>query len=277
MGHILVTGGTGKTGRRVVADLRGRQIPCVAASRSSSGVGEVTFDWSDPVTWEYAIRDVDAAYLIAPMGVSDPASLMIQFIEVARLEGVRRFVLLSASILPAGSPAMGQVHQFLQSSGAEWAVLRPSWFMENFTEGIHRRTIQEEHAIYTAAGHGRVPFISADDIASAAVTTLTSVEPSNTDFVLTGSQILSYDDVARRISEVIDSPITHFPLTFDELVARHRSQGLSQQHAQTLAFMDLTIADGAEDRTTPDLGQLTGNPPLSFDEFTVRNAEMWRP
>jgi len=51
MGHILVTGGTGKTGRRVVADLRGRQIPCVAASRSSSGVGEVTFDWSDPVTW----------------------------------------------------------------------------------------------------------------------------------------------------------------------------------------------------------------------------------
>jgi uncharacterized protein YbjT (DUF2867 family) len=79
MGHILVTGGTGKTGRRVVADLRGRQIPCVAASRSSSGVGEVTFDWSDPVTWEYAIRDVDAAYLVAPMGASDPASLMIQF------------------------------------------------------------------------------------------------------------------------------------------------------------------------------------------------------
>jgi uncharacterized protein YbjT (DUF2867 family) len=135
MGHILVTGGTGKTGRRVVADLRGRHIPCVAASRSASGVGEVTFDWSDPVTWEYAIRDVDAAYLIAPMGMSDPASLMIQFIEVARLEGVRRFVLLSASILPAGGPAMGQVHQFLQSSGAEWAVLRPSWFMENDSGG----------------------------------------------------------------------------------------------------------------------------------------------
>jgi len=124
MGHILVTGGTGKTGRRVVADLRGRQIPCVAASRSSSGVGEVTFDWSDPVTWEYAIRDVDAAYLVAPMGASDPASLMIQFIEVARLAGVRRFVLLSASLLPAGGPAMGQVHQFLQSSGTEWVLAR---------------------------------------------------------------------------------------------------------------------------------------------------------
>jgi len=122
----------------------------------------------------------------------------------------------------------------------------------------------------------RVPFISADDIASAAVTTLTSVEPSNTDFVLTGSQILSYDDVARRISEVIDSTITHFALTFDELVARTLTGSKRTARPDTrLHGLDHCRRCGGPHHAGS--GSADRNPPLSFDEFTVRNAEMWRP
>jgi hypothetical protein len=80
---------------------------------------------------------------------------------------------------------------------------------------------------------------------------------------------LTYDDVARRISALVKRPITHVRLTFEELTARRQQRGLAELHAQTLALMDLAIADGAEDRTTDDLAELTGRTPHTFDQFVV--------
>lgn len=71
---------------------------------------------------------------------------------MALSSGVRRFVLLSASSLEAGGPMMGQVHAYLQSMAPEWAVLRPSWFMQNFSEQQRLATIRDEGAIYSATG-----------------------------------------------------------------------------------------------------------------------------
>jgi len=273
-GRALITGATGKTGRRLLALLDERSVPAKAASRTPPA-GGIHFDWEDRTTWDAALDEVRSIYLVAPMGVDDAVSHMIAFIETAISRGVARFVLLSASLLDAGGPAMGQVHQWLLTSGAEWAVLRPSWFMENFSEGPHCVTIRDERAIYTAAGHGRVPFISAHDIAGAAATALTALVPPQADYVLTGPELLNYDEVAQRIGGVIGETITHYSLTFDELVARHVANGLSEPHAQTLAFMDLTIADGAEERITTGLAQLLAEPPVTFDQFVAHDASLW--
>ncbi len=54
----------------------------------------------------------------------------IRFVDVARSQGVRRFVLLSASIIEQGGEAMGKTHEYLASlRGIEYSVLRPTWFM----------------------------------------------------------------------------------------------------------------------------------------------------
>jgi festuclavine dehydrogenase len=88
--------------------------------------------------------------------------------------------------------------------------------------------------------------------------------------------LLSYDEVAQRISAVIGETITHYSLTFDELVARHIANGLSEPYAQTLSFMDLIIADGAEDRITDGLAQLVDEPPVTFLQFVSHNASVWK-
>ncbi|HEY0616192.1 MAG TPA: NmrA family protein, partial [Kribbella sp.] len=56
---ILILGGKGKTGRRVVEQLTARQVPVRLASRSS----EQRFDWYDDTTWSAAIDGIDTAYL----------------------------------------------------------------------------------------------------------------------------------------------------------------------------------------------------------------------
>jgi ergot alkaloid biosynthesis protein len=274
--RVLVTGATGKTGRRLMALLRDSGTPALAASRQVAD-DRVLFDWTDRSTWEGALHDVRTVYLVAPMAAGDPASLMIEFIEAATSLGAVRFVLLSASVLEAGGPAMGLVHQWLSESDAEWAVLRPSWFMENLSEGPHCATIRDERAIYTATGHGRVPFISAQDIARAAAAALTAQNSPHSDFVLTGPELLSYDEVAQRISGAIGETVTHHSLTFDEIVARQVANGLSEPHAQTLALGDLVIAENAEDRRTTGLAQLVSEPPVTFDQFVAENTRLWSP
>ena len=56
---ILVTGGTGKTGRRVAERLNARGVPVRIGSRS----GEPPFDWEDRGTWGPALRGTSAAYV----------------------------------------------------------------------------------------------------------------------------------------------------------------------------------------------------------------------
>jgi festuclavine dehydrogenase len=57
-------------------------------------------------------------------------SRLNNFIDVARSNGVRRFVLLSASNIEKGGPEMGKAHEFLAGlREIEYVVLRPTWFM----------------------------------------------------------------------------------------------------------------------------------------------------
>jgi len=197
----LVLGATGTTGSRVVSRLAARGRHVKAASRRAthmSGAQAVRFDWYDPATFEEALSGADLLYLLPPLGSAVPEATMLPFLEQARAAGVRRAVLLSSSAIPAGGPAMGQVHQVLPDLFTEWAVLRPSWFMQNFTgDHMHARRIRDGGAILTATGEGRVAFVDADDIAAVAVHALTDAEAPNTDLIITGPEALSYADVAR--------------------------------------------------------------------------------
>ena len=59
MTTVLVTNGTGKTGRRVGQRLRGLGVPVRLGSRS----GETVFDWADQRTWPAALDGATAAYV----------------------------------------------------------------------------------------------------------------------------------------------------------------------------------------------------------------------
>lgn len=55
--------------------------------------------------------------------------------------------------------------------------------------------INEKDKIYSAAGDGKIPFISADDIARVAFHALTDQKPHNTEHLILGPELLTYDNV----------------------------------------------------------------------------------
>lgn len=273
---ILVTGGTGKTGRRVAEQLRAMGIaPCIA-TRSPKNENDVRFDWRDPSAFAGAFEDVRAVYLVAPTDTVDSLGAMQPGLEAALDAGVSRFVLLSASSLEEGGPMMGAVHAWLRTNALEWAVLRPTWFMQNFSEQQHRDPIRDESAIYTATGGGRIGFIDANDIAACATALLTAPAVENTGYILTGPEAISYDVVAGTLSNQLGRLITHHHLTVDSLTERHKSHGLPEEYAKTLAAMDGAIASGSEDRVTDHVLELTGRAPTSISEFVRMNLGAWQ-
>ncbi|MFJ3881656.1 NAD(P)H-binding protein [Streptomyces sp. NPDC090077] len=262
-GTTLVIGATGTTGSRTCAQLAAAGHAVRAAGRRATpvpGAEPVAFDWYDPRTHAAALAGIDRVYVIPPVGDPDPAAAVLPFLRRARAAGVRRAVLLSASSIEEGGPAVGQVHAALPGIFDEWAVLRPSWFMQNFTGGhLHAESIRTEGVIRTATGTGRVGFVDADDIAAVAVRALTDVRAPGTDLVLTGPEALGYDDVAAIAAEVTGRPVVHEPLSGAEL--RDRLAALMPaEFAALLAGMDRAIADGAEDRVTDSVRRLTGRP-----------------
>lgn len=277
---ILVTGGSGNTGAQVAKRLFERGHEPIVASRSETkpftDAVTVKFDWLDENTYSNALIGVEAVYLVAPAQVADPFPIMAKFIDIAKKLGVKRFVLLSASLIAKGGPAMGKVHQKLAEDGdVEWCVLRPSWFMQNFSKQQHLPTIKDEGKIYAATDDGKIAFIDSDDIAEVAVHALTVEKSYNNDFILTGPEALSYGQAADIIASAINKPVSHEKYTVDEMTQRWQGFGFDIDYAQMLSGMDAAIKTGLENRTTDSVFKLTGKVPTSLEEFVQKNAGVW--
>ncbi|MFD9965693.1 NmrA family NAD(P)-binding protein [Amycolatopsis sp. NPDC058986] len=267
MPDVLVLGATGTTGSRVLAGLRERGVKTRAATRKPVEPGQIRFDWTDRSTHADAVRDVHAVYLVAPIGVAEPLSLVEPFVADARTAGVRRVVLLSSSAVTEDTPGLGALQRLVRTEMPEWTVLRPSWFMQNFTgEHLVAQGVRDGE-IVTATGDARVAFVDAADIAAVAVRALTDGEPHNTDRVVTGPEALSYAETAEIIARHTGRPVRHRTVTPDEFAERLRNDGLPAEYAAMLAALDEYIERGAEDRVTQTVERVTGTPARSFRTF----------
>jgi uncharacterized protein YbjT (DUF2867 family) len=268
---VLVLGATGTTGSRVAAFLDQRHVPVRRATRNPATPGQVRFDWNDPDTHKRALDGVSAVYLVAPVGAVDPAHAVEPFLRQALELGVRRVVQLSSSALSEGAPGLGAVHHLVRSMMPEWTVLRPSWFMQNFTgEHLVAQGVRDGE-IVTATGTGRVGFIDADDIAAVAGHALTDAIPHNTDHILTGPQALNYADAADIVTRHVGHPVRHRPVSVDDYAVRLAAGGIPADFATVLAALDAGIACGAEDRVTTAVEDIIGRVPRAFEEFCARS------
>jgi len=271
MRTVLVTGGTGTTGSRVARGITAAQVKARVASRRAAAPGQVHFDWVDRATHAPALRGVEAAYLVAPVGVTDPAPLVQPFLEAAAAAGVRRLVLLSSSaVQESDQPGLGDLHRRVRTSGLEWAVLRPSWFMQNFT-GQHAASVAAGEVV-SATGSGRVGLIDAADIAAVAVRALLEETPHNTDLVLTGPQALDYAEIAETLTRAQGHRVVHRAVTPVALIRYLTSLGVPPEWSGVLAALDDDISRGEQNFITSTVADVIGRPPHSFADYLAEHT-----
>jgi uncharacterized protein YbjT (DUF2867 family) len=269
--RILVTGATGKTGRRLVSRLRKHDVVVSAASRTNRP-DHILFDWARSETRQPALAGVQALYLIAPDLVEDPSAEIGEFLEVAHQSGVRRVVAVSSLgvTFPAEPATSGRlrVEATVRASGLDWTILRPSGFYQNFSEGFFTPGVQAG-MVQTATATGKAAMIDADDIAAVAALALTEPGHEGQIHAITGPQAFSFPDAVDIIARTTGRSIGYAALEAAEFRSLMLGFGLPPLYADMIVRDQIAIRDGFAAEITDTVPRLTGRPAASFAEFAA--------
>jgi uncharacterized protein YbjT (DUF2867 family) len=274
---VLVLGGTGKVGRRLLPRLAERGVVARAASRHPGPDG-IAFDWSRRETHRPALTGVDAVFLVMPNMVADPSPLTGPFLEQAREAGTRRVVLLSSLgvALQAGAMAgFAKVEDQVRASDLAWTILQPSGFDQNFSEGFLLPAIREHGIIPAPTGDGRAPLVDANDVAAVAAVALTEQGHAKAEYAITGPEAITFAEAAAAISAAAGKPVVHQDIPRPALLDILQGHGAPADYAEMVVSTFDAIRNDEAAQVSPHVEQVTGHAATSFADFVDRSADVW--
>ncbi|KAL9591450.1 MAG: hypothetical protein Q9179_007712, partial [Wetmoreana sp. 5 TL-2023] len=145
----------------------------------------------------------------------------------------------------------------------------------NLSEAQHLPTIRDEGRLCSATGEGKLPWVSAEDIAAVAFRALTDEKSHDCDHLIVGPDLLSYGQLAEILTSVLGKPVTHVNCTEEEICKRFMSRGMSESYAKILSAMDTKIAQGARQVQSDAVKQVTGRKPKTFRVFAEEKKGVW--
>lgn len=241
-GRVLVTGGTGFIGSRIVGALaaRGKPVRCLVRGGESprDGVEAAKGDMTDGDSLRRAAEGCDVVvHLVAgKLGLPEEfqrkmAQATKNLIGAAKEAGVRRFVLMSSlgtdertAGLTAYSKAKWEAQQALQGSGLEWTVFKPS-FVFGVDGGMlpdFKKLARMPVIVVPGNGTRRLQPIWVDDVAAYYATSVDEPKAANRVFELGGPDAVTWNEFWQRLQAALGvrRPVMHVPMPMMRLQTR---------------------------------------------------------
>jgi uncharacterized protein YbjT (DUF2867 family) len=172
----------------------------------------VRFDYAEPATFVDALDGMRGLFLVAPPMDAEAPAKLIPFVERAKEAALDHVVFISALGVDQNEQAPLRVIELaLMDSGLQYTILRPNFFMENFSTGFIAPMIKHQRGIFLAAGDGKTSFISTADIADVAATAFSEARYGE-EYNLTGPEALDHSQVAKLIGDAIGREVTYHAL-----------------------------------------------------------------
>lgn len=267
----LVTGATGKTGRRVVQRLQALGHAVRLGSRSA----EPAFDWHRPETWAPVLRGVSAVYLCYQPDLAVPGALetVTGFTKAAAGAGVDRVVLLSGR----GEDAAQACEAAVRAVGLPTTVVRASWFAQNFSEGHFAEQIQAGQVAFPGGGVPE-PFIDVDDIADVVTAALTEDGHAGELYEVTGPRLLTFGEAVAEIGAAAGRAIEYHDIPGDVFHAGMLEAGMPEDLAGFLTWLATTVLDGRNAQVCDGVERALGRPARDFADYArhAAGAGIWR-
>ena len=278
---ILVIGATGNVGRPLVELLAGQGIAVKAATRhpetytAAPGVEAVAFDYARPDTWAAALDGVGRLFLLAQGAGNEPDHAMIPFLEQAQAAGVGYAVLMTAMGVDQTERGLRKVELHLMASGLGYTILRPNWFMQNFT-GYMGDMIRQQGGLYLPTGDGKNSLIDTRDIAAVAAAAFTEDGHAGKAYTLTGSESLNYAEAVAVLSGVAGRTIPFVAITEDDARKALVGAGWPPEDIDLMLYLYNGIRQGWYAAVAPDVSAVLGRPPITLRQFAEKHADAWR-
>jgi uncharacterized protein YbjT (DUF2867 family) len=281
--RILVTGATGQVGSAVIAALRQvdgivvragvRDTTSLAAKwHDKARVQPVAFDFTDPTSQDAALADCDSLFLLRPPQLTGDFG---DLIARARDQGVGHIVFLSVQgaqnnrLIPHH-----KIEQRLITSGVPYTLLRPAYFMQNFTSTLHDELVRR-HRIFLPAGHARFTLVDVDDIGRVAATVLTQAGTQHhaQAYTLTSQIPLTFEQMAEQLTAGLGTPISYESPNPWRFYRTLRHDGRERGLILVMLLLHILPRFTGTPPVTDTVAELTGQAPTEFAQFVEAHRE----
>ena len=291
---ILVTGAAGRVGAvgRTITELLLKQGKAVRAMVRSEderaqalrelGAEVVIGDLLDLDSMHRAIAGCDTMYF--GMSISDAyLTATVNTAAVAKHHGVKAFINMSQmtlsqmSITETTASPQHKLHwlaeQALNWSGLPVVHVRPTVLLDGFFLIFTADSVRQSNQIRLPFGEGKTSPIAAEDVARVVSALLADPQPHiGRIYNLTGPQSENMDFFAREYSKALGRTITFQDIPVGPWRDALLERGLPVHLVNHLATMADLHRAGRYDRISDDVLTLTGQQPLSVEEFVRKNA-----
>ncbi|NER17792.1 NmrA family NAD(P)-binding protein [Spongiivirga citrea] len=264
--NILVIGGTGKTGKRIVNQLEKLGHNVRIGSRSASP----SFDWHEPENWPNTLKGMDKVYITYQPDLAVPGArnAIEQLVAMAKSASVKKLVLLSGK----GEREAQLCEQVVINSGLDYTIVRASWFNQNFSENFLLEPILEG-VVALPQAEAQIPWVDTDDIAEVATKALTEDIHNGQIYELTGPRTLTFKDAVTEIAKVSGRNITFIPITIQEYGDGMRKANLPEDFVWLIEYLFTEVLGNPElSEVTNDIEKVLGRKPIDFSEYAQKAA-----
>ena len=263
--NILVIGGTGKTGRRVVEGLTQLGHNVRIGTRKSNPA----FDWDDPTTYAEALKGMDRAYIVyyPDLAVPGARDAITALTEGALKEGLEKVVLLSGK----GETEAEACEQIVATSGLNFTLVRASWFNQNFSEGAFLDFVLAGH-VALPMPEAEIPFVDAGDIADVVTKVLVDDTFNGETITVTGPRKMTFKEVVDTMAKGIGRDIRYQPISIDEFKEGMKGAGLPDSYIWLFGYLFKEVLGNADNQViSNDIERVLGRTATDFKEF-VKNT-----
>jgi len=284
---ILVTGSTGRIGREVVRELAALGAEFRALVRKNTdadklrnqGVETVLGDFTQPQSIQTALQGVERVFVLAPSSPMQ-AELEGALVDEAKNAGVKHIVKLS--VLGAGTQANSallkwhrQSEQKIEASGIAYTHLRPNAFHQNFVS-FYAPSIAADGMLYAPAEECKISWIDTRDIGAVAARVLTESGHEGNIYEITGSEALSYTQIAEKLSALVDKKVTYISVSDEDARQSMISFGAPDWYADGFVALYQFYRQGGGAVITDTVEQVTKTKPRSLDAYLQENAQAFK-
>jgi uncharacterized protein YbjT (DUF2867 family) len=276
---FLVTDVTGHVGRAVLAELANQPVAVRALLQEpvdlpvkAPNIEAVRPDPDDPGSLQRAFEGVEAAFLAS--GYSPHiAENHLKMANAAKAAGVRRFVQLSGV---GANPQMCCARMLRWLGQAESGVaacpdvavtrLRPAYMLQLLFE--FAPTIAQQGLIAGPFRSNAWSWVDARDVAAVAVAALKDPSHAGRIYTVTGSESLSFPQIADRLSHILGKPVRYHDITANEARGWLQGKGLSPVMIEAkLEYWDACASNMLNVPPNTVVQDVTGHPPRTLEEF----------
>jgi uncharacterized protein YbjT (DUF2867 family) len=265
--NILVIGGTGKTGRRVVEHLQKKGIEPRIGSRNSLP----SFDWDHKETWIEALSGIEKIYVTYYPDLAVPgAKESIQSLTyLAKELGVKKIVLLSGK----GETEAEACEKIVMTSGIDFTIVRASWFNQNWSESFFLEPIQSGE-VALPMSDVLIPFVDVNDIAEVVVTVLLDDSYNGEIVEVTGPELITFKDIIGMISKTSNRKLNFYNITLEEYIDGMKQMQLPNDVVWLIEYLFSHVLTNPKNQlVVNDIERVLGRKAKTFLEYAQETAK----